>query len=227
MVGNVIDLFNKNKILARAMDLAYVTKYDSEYRLDFTSWASEFEFSKIGLYSLSTTLIMPELDIPVYKSIGFLINSDKADIRHVCKSDSLSSGNELNGDFNALGNNLKTIDNLVNYIKENNSHLMNEVNVNIKNDAYVGLFYRKCPSLRVLSNVLLAQTLLERLSGIKYPIFEYDGKNLNYKDFSDDFKMDFLSKMCEDKTLFSQYIYYYIIDEVCFNYLNYKKIEEI
>ena len=40
MVGNVIDLFNKNKILARAMDLAYVTKYDSEYRLDFTSWAS-------------------------------------------------------------------------------------------------------------------------------------------------------------------------------------------
>ena len=217
MVNEVISLFNEGKLLVRAMDTASLTKYDGDWRLDFTSWANEYEFSKIGLYSLSTTLILPEQKIPTYKSIGFLINSNKSDIRHVSRSDSLSHGNEMDGDFYASYSELKTLDDLIIDIKKNNSHIMNEVNINMKNDAYVGLFYMKCPSNRVLSHILMAQNLLEKITGIKYHIFEYNGSTLVYKEFSDDVKNEFLSKMYNDKTLLSLDIYYDCLGEVCFS----------
>ena len=49
MVNEVISLFNEGKLLVRAMDTASLTKYDGDWRLDFTSWANEYEFSKISL----------------------------------------------------------------------------------------------------------------------------------------------------------------------------------
>lgn len=217
MVNKVMDLFNNGKLLVRAMDTAYLHKYDGEFRMDFSDWVREYEFSKIGLYSLSTTLILPNYKIPTYKSIGLLINSDLAQIRHVSRSDSCSSGNELNGDFRAYETDLKTLEDLILDIKKNKSNVMNEVNVNITNNAYVGLFYVKSFSKRTISHILLAQSLLEELTGIKYPIFEYDEGKLNYIDISYDDKKEFLTSMKEDRTIMSTDIYYDNGEEVCFS----------
>lgn len=84
MDNGVVKIFEQGKILARAMDNPSYRKNNNELSYDFSTWASEFELAKSeGLMSVSSTLILPNEGIPTYKAIGFLIDSDKVDVRHV------------------------------------------------------------------------------------------------------------------------------------------------
>lgn len=175
MEENVQQLFEKGKLLARAMENPNLQKdfYTNEFSYDFSVWANEYEIAKQeGLGSLSTTLLVPDEKIPTYKAIGFLINSEKVDIRHVSEVDSGSCGNEKDGTFHANETNIHSLDELYATIKSKHPKDMNEVNVNMREDAYVGLFANN--SQVQLPKILLAQKYYELQTGIRLPIFIYD-----------------------------------------------------
>lgn len=143
MKNNVISLFEQGKILARAMENpSFHRNYKTGgFDYDFSVWADEYEEAKKeGLGSLSTTLLVPKESIHTYKSMGFLVNSDRADVRHIAETDSGSSGNEKSGDFHANASDIKSLEELQKIIKNKHSKEMNEVNINMRENAYVGLF---------------------------------------------------------------------------------------
>lgn len=184
MKEDVQQLFKKGKILARAMDKPdMVMDFNSlERSYDFSIWANEYEKAKLkGLGSLSTTLLVEGEKIPTYKAIGFLINSNKADIRHVAESDSGSKGTEEDGTFSANETDIHSLEELEATIKNKHSRCMNEVNINMRENAYVGLFANK--SQAQLPNILLAQKYYELQTGINLPIFIYDYENGELEEF--------------------------------------------
>ena len=175
-MDNVEKIYNEGKLLIRAMDQPNLVKKTNGSYYDTQTWSNEFyALISEGMYSLSTTLIVPGVGVSTYKNIGFLINSDLADCFHIAKSDSGSSGNYQSGDFKANKPDFTTVKELAKYIKDNNSKTMNEVNVNCKIDAVVGLFINKCTmSNYLLQKVYVAKKMIEYLTGFDYPIYIYD-----------------------------------------------------
>lgn len=169
-------IYNEGKLLMRAMDQPGVTVGQNGKFYECESWVNEFDFlMNDGLNSLSTTLIVPGVGVKNYKNIGFLINSDMADCFHIAKSDSGSCGSMIEGDFMANKSDFDRVIELANYIKQTNATVMNEVNVNIKIDAVVGLFINKCTiSDKLLKKIYVVKKMLENVVGIDYPIYLYD-----------------------------------------------------
>ena len=174
-MDNVDKLYNEGKLLARAMDRCIPSRYGY---YEGHSWANEFTFMmNDGLYSASSTLLIPGVGISVYKNIGFLVNSDLAHCFHISKTDSSSRGNYADGDFWAGEADFTKIEELAEFIKSTNAREMNEVNINLKLDAVVGLFACKCENFEnVLRKIYVAKTLLKALTGIDYPIYAYDSQ---------------------------------------------------
>ncbi len=213
MNDDVINLFNQGKLLARAMEYPsihrnYGTK-DVSY--DFSIWADECEEAKKeGLKSLSTTLLVSGEPIPTYKSIGFLLNSEKTEVRHISEMDSGSCGNEKNGDFKANTSGIQTLLELKNIIKSKHENVMNEVNVNMGENAYIGLFANKITSQLQIARMLLAQKYYELQTGIALPMYIYDSKigNLENYDVTLDEKASIIKHCLENKLLRSSSIFY-------------------
>lgn len=176
---DAIKVYNEGKLLVRAMDAPVIRKSGDTRYFEGQTWVDEFSFlMNDGLYSLSTTLIVPNVGVRTYKNVGFLINSDLAQCFHIAKEDSGSSGSIRRGDFHANKPDFETIEELSEYIKENNAITMNEVNVNVKLDGIVGLFINKCNISNILlKRVYVAKKIIEKLSGISYPIYLYDWMN--------------------------------------------------
>lgn len=174
----VKQIFNEKKLLVRAMDLPQLKRNSQNLEYDCTTWANEFYLlSYKKLSSASTTLIIPNISIPTYKSIGFLINSDLANCFHVSISDSGSKGNLENGDFWANNSSINNIEELSNYIEDNNSTIMNEVNIVSTIDSVVGLFINKCERQEyLLSFAIIIKKMLQHMLDIEYPIYLYDAK---------------------------------------------------
>ena len=183
-MDDVEKLYNEGKLLARAMDLPANLPREGYY--DCTVWADEFLRMMNNNYSsVSSTLIIPGVAVSLYKSIGFLVNSDLADCFHISKSDSGSCGNILDGDFKANKADFKSISELANYIKNNKVREMNEVNFNANIDSVVGLFFQKCNNLRYQSDCLIGiyviKKCLELLTNIDFPVYMYDRVNGSIK----------------------------------------------
>lgn len=226
-------LFNEDKMLVRAMDEPFLRQNDNCLFYDFSVWAEEVDIARNDrLTSLSSTLLVPGEKIPTYKNMGFLLNSEKADIIHVADSDSGSMGNVADGDFSANQTDLKTLSDLAAKTRTEKLRDMNEVNVNIKDDAIVGLFVNKCHSERPKAMILLAQEYYKLQTGKELPIFTYDQANGNLQPLkmSKEEKKDFLEKMHQNKQIHSSVIGYtlnnvYTEETKYTNIVNEKSIE--
>lgn len=208
---SIEELFNEDKMLVRAMDEPFLRRNDNSLFYDFSVWAEEADIAKNDrLTSLSSTLLVPGEKIPTYKNMGFLLSGEKADIIHVADSDSGSMGNIADGDFVANQTDLKTLSDLAVKTRTEKLRDMNEVNVNIKDDAIVGLFVNKCPSERPKAMILLAQEYYKLQTGKELPIFTYDQANGNIQplEMSKEEKIDFLEKMCQSKKIHSSIVGY-------------------
>jgi len=176
----------------------FLRRNESSLFYDFSVWAEEVDIAKNDrLTSLSSTLLVSGERIPTYKNMGFLLNSEKADIIHVADSDSGSMGNIADGNFFANQTDLKNLSDLVSKTRTEKLRDMNEVNVNIKDDAIVGLFVNKCPSERPKALILLAQEYYRQQTGKELPIFIYDQSNgdLQQLEMNKGEKKDFLGRM--------------------------------
>ncbi len=213
MNDKVMTLFKENKLLCRAMDSPYLRKQHktNQFTNDFSTWANEYDIAKReGLYSLSTTLLVFKEAIPTYKAIGFLIDSEKADVRHISESDSVSNGNEKDGDFSANGTNIQSLSELATIVQTKHQKVMNEVNINMRENAYIGLFANKATSPRVVANIILAQKFYEMQTGDKLPIYIYDSKegNLNNLNISIDEKNRIIQELLDNKQIRSSNVFY-------------------
>lgn len=177
-MDKVKQIYNEEKLLVRAMDWPQLQKNENDLEYDCTTWANEFNLLASGkLSSASTTLIIPNVGVSIYKNIGFLINSDLVNCFHIAVSDSGSSGDIQRGDFFANNSDFDDIQGLSNYIKDNNSTIMNEVNVVASLDSVLGLFINKCGQHQyLLSQALVIQKFLNHMLDIEYPIYLYDSK---------------------------------------------------
>lgn len=173
---DVEKLYKEDKLLVRAMDYPSVIGGKDNGRFECQPWVDEFySLMHDGIDSLSTTLIVPGVGVRNYKNVGFLINSDLADCFHISKIDSNSCGSYRHGDFQASKKDYSHISELAEYIKENDATEMNEVNINTKIDAVLGLYINKCEHANwLLKNIYVIKKMLKALTGIDYPIFMYD-----------------------------------------------------
>lgn len=173
---SVIETFNNDKLIIRAVDNPGFTRNNGMLVYDCSIIAQEFEMmmSQEGMNSVSSTLLIRNEQIPTYKSVGFLVDARKVNCFHICKSDSGSCGNTLNGDFHANNPDFNTIEELAQYIKKTKSKDMNEVNINLKIDGVIGLvFNESVNSIRSLQTMIIFQKALFKLTGILYPIYMY------------------------------------------------------
>ena len=175
-MDNVERLYNENKLLVRAMDQPVIKTKNGVKYYECQTWVDEFGYlMNDGLFSLSTTLIVPGIGVKTYKNMGFLVDSSLATPFHIAKSDSGSCGSIRDGDFKANKPDFSTINELASYIKNNNYETMNEVNINVKLDGVVGLYINKCEiSSKLLKKAYVAKKMIENYVGVSYPIYLYD-----------------------------------------------------
>lgn len=227
MGDSVQDLLTKDKLLARAMDVPFWSIAKSAH--DFSTWAKEVDFlMNEGLTSLSTTLLVSGEKIPTYKNIGFLINGDLVDVKHVADTDSGSGGDFANGSFIANETDIYTLSELADRTRNEHLRGMNEVNVNVNSeDAFIGLFVNKTKSDMPKAQILLAQEYYKQQTGKTLPIYIYDSANGSLSSFnpSEKEKTDLINRLCEEKVIRSSSIYYEIYnadrqEEKQFDYLD-------
>lgn len=178
-MNNVEELYQKGQILLRAMDQPIIKIRNNNKYYECNTWIDEFVYAMTeGLFSLSTTLVVPGVGVKNYKNIGFIVDSSKAQCFHIAKTDSGSCGSIRNNDFHANKPDFDTIEELANYIRTNNATVMNEVNINVKLDGIIGLFINDCGiSYKLLQKIYVVKTMLKHLTGIDYPIYKYDWNN--------------------------------------------------
>ncbi len=178
-MNDIMTLYDNNKLLVRAMDQPSILLDMGRKYFDLSSWGYEIDsLMNEGLDSLSTTLIVPNVGVRTYKNVGFLLNSDLTECLHISKTDSSSSGSIRNRDFLAKKEDFTTLEELAKYIKDNDATEMNEVNVNAKIDAVVGLFINKCQHSKFLLQAIYpVKCALKELTGVDYPIYVYDFLN--------------------------------------------------
>ncbi|MBR1648724.1 MAG: hypothetical protein IJ689_03895 [Alphaproteobacteria bacterium] len=209
---DVLKLFNEDKILARAMELPMVClNARREKSYDFTIWAEEVDIAKNDrLTCLSSTLLVAGESIPTYKSIGFLVDSRKAEIVHVAEMDSGSSGNIIYGNFSANHSDIHTLQELADKTHKEKLYNMNEVNINIKDDALIGLFFNQAPSDRNKAWTLLAQEYYKMQTGTELPIFVYNAAKGTLQDLkiTNEEKKEFLIRMRKENQIRSLSVYY-------------------
>jgi len=180
-IPNIQEIFNRNRLLARAMDEPGIAREDGGFRLDFRTWDEEVDFMEgDGLNFASCTLLVPEKAVPTYKHMGLLMDGDDSKIIHVAKTDSRSSGGDISskdglGDFWAGTSDLDTLDQLASAIRstENQSSIeMNEVNAHFEISSLKGLFTLDAKSINNRLELLAVHRhLVER--GVILPMYVY------------------------------------------------------
>lgn len=208
---DILKMFHEDKLLVRAMDIPDLIRSKDGMIYDYTTWAEEIDIARNDrLTCLSSTLLVPGEKIPTYKSLGFIINSEKAEIVHVADMDSGSSGNITDGTFSANKTELHSLSDLAEKTRKEKLHDMNEVNINIKDDAIAGLFVNKAPSDRTKAFILMAQEYYKMQTGVDLPVFVYDKSegNLQQLNMSNEEKMTFLSAMRKENQIRSLTIGY-------------------
>ena len=204
-MDEVKEIYNKGKLLLRAMDQPVIKISKDRKYYDCLTWVDEFTSLKNeGLFSLSTTLIIPDVGVKTYKNNGFLIDASQVVCHHIAKEDSGSCGNYQAGDFMAKKPDFYRIEDLASYIKINNANVMNEVNINVKLDAIKGLFINKCIiSSNLLKKIFVVRKMLENLVGVVYPIYLYDWNSgkLDLIDITTEMEDEIISSLDSDEII--------------------------
>lgn len=178
-MDEVVNIYESGNLIVRAMDLPNITRDSGQFFYDCSTWAQEFEYMMNNEFSsVSSTLLIPGVGVGTYKNVGFLVDAREAECFHISKYDSCSNGNQQSGDFNAGAADFETVEQLATYIKEENATTMNEINMNLDLNAVVGLAFNKCIAEKeLLRKMLYVIRTLEIMTGITYPIYQYDSKN--------------------------------------------------
>ena len=212
MKDKVINLFEQGKILARAMENPNITRISktNSFYYDFSDVIAEFDEARTkGKDCASTTLIMSGKKIPTYRAYGFLIDSKKTDLIHISERDSGSSGEISKGDFRAYTESLSSLDELSQQIREEDgSTSMNEVNVCMKDDAYIGIFTN--PDKRSIAFGIILQKLNDILFGAVLPLYMYEKNQgqLISLDLDISQKIDIIRETLQNKRLTTSDIFY-------------------
>lgn len=175
----VLETFESDNLIIRAMEAPNITRDSGKLYYDCSIWTTEFELMKQNKFSsVSSTLLVPNVGVSTYKNVGFLVDARMVDVFHISKTDSLSNGNMLDGDFNAGDKDFNTTSELATYIKENNATEMNELNINLDLNGVIGLVVTKCPiEVELIRKMLFVIKALEHVTGITYPLYEYEKAN--------------------------------------------------
>ena len=219
MNNDIINIFEQEKLLARAMESPsiYRNSKTKEIFCDFSDLVAEINEARTeqGKDCASTTLLLPNVEIPTYRNFGFLINSSQTNIVHICEHDSNSRGNTKSGDFSASEDRLDSLEELSKKIYQggNKHHSMNEVNVCMKENAYVGIFTSQ--DKRSIALGIMLEKVIERQFGIKMPLYIYEKENgkLVEGDFDLEQKISVIREMVQSQRIKSSSIYYLIGDE--------------
>ena len=186
----VTDKYNEGKLIIRAVNLPQLHRVNGEIKYDCSIWANEFAMIMNNEFeSVSSTLLVPDVGVKTYKNVGFLVDSDIAEIQHIALSDSGSCGSIRNNDFRANKSDYDELYELANYIKTNNYTTMNEVNISIPLNSVLGLVVIKCNNeLKHIKSMMAVRDCLYQLTGIEYDIFEYDSNlgNITKIDLTDE-----------------------------------------
>lgn len=218
MNNDIINIFEQKKLLARAMESPsiYRNSKTKEIYYDFSDLVAEINEAKTeGKDSASTTLLLPNVEIPTYRDFGFLIDSSKANIIHICEHDSCSKGTVKSGDFSASDERLDSLEELSQKIYEvgTKHQSMNEVNVCMNENAYVGIFASN--NKRSIAMAIMLQKVNEMKFGIKYPLYIYERENgkLNKENFDIKQKISIIREMIQDLKINTTRIFYQLGDE--------------
>ncbi len=228
----VVGKFNKSKTLAKMLSCYF----DSVKELDSRRFHYELDELKHQevIRASSTSLLVPGKACDLYRHIGLLLDSDRCDVRHICPYDAAATRTtadsedirwdterkiyttwspirrrvvEFHGHFNAYGEKLETIDELLKaynnpspkMIVEDGDGILrfNEVVVDWNKDSIIGIVGTKCaiygshlkPSSisdsKLKSDCLLLQGELEKQLSVSVPVFLYDHLKGDLKLFSE------------------------------------------
>ena len=222
MKDSVKNLFEEGKILARAMEdpSIYRQSKTNKFYYDFSGVIAEIDEAKTGgKDSASTTLLLSDEDIPTYKAYGFLIDSERTDLIHIAENDSGSYRETSKGDFHAYGESLTSLYELTEKIRaEGGKHSMNEVNVCMKDNAYVGVFTNT--DKRSIAFGIIMQKLNEIQTGKSLSIYMYEKNRgqLTNLDLDIEQKINIIKECIQNKRLATADIYYQLGEKE--NYLN-------
>jgi len=166
-IAETQEIFQGDRLLARAVDAPMYSRHG----LDFDVIDNEINLMNTDSgIRVSTTLLIPNESIRVYKAFGFLIDSDRTDIEHVAEKDSMSSIKE--GQLRATNGNVSTLPELAQWIHETHTNDMNEVNITLPAEAVRGLFTIDAPRAKL--DALVTQHHLKREGRGALPLFIYD-----------------------------------------------------
>lgn len=218
MNNDIINIFERKKLLARAMEnpSIYRNSKTKEIYYDFSDLVAEINEAKTeGKDSASTTLLLPNAEIPTYRDFGFLIDSSKANIIHICEHDSCSKGTVKSRDFSASNERLDSLEELSQKIYKEGTkhHSMNEVNVCMNENAYVGIFASN--NKRSIAMAIMLQKVNEMKFGIKYPLYIYERENgkINKENFNIEQKIGIIREMIQGLKMNTTRIFYQLGDQ--------------
>lgn len=168
-----LELFSHGRLVARALPPPALR-------------GTGFDFSRLdGEMSLmvdlpkhrSTTLLIPGENVPTYKAVGFLLDSQDRDIviEDVADDDSGSGTDGEDNHLVASPTTLSTLAELASSIRATHPGVMNEVNVTLSSSAVRGLFALATPkNRRPQFEAALMQQHLVKMGYPVLPIFIYD-----------------------------------------------------
>lgn len=209
--ANILDLFNQGKLLTRAMEPAslYRDSRTGKIYYDFSGVGAEINEAKNkGKEATSTSLIIPGNKMHTYRANGFFVDSKKTEILHISATDSGSNG--AKDKFWASGDSLASLEELARTIDIGKNNPMNEINVNMKENAYIGIFTGR--GKHNTAHGIIMQKVAEMVLGKKLPIYEYDdmqGKLTNLELSSED-KIAIIKECLGDYKFRSKDVYYEI-----------------
>lgn len=209
--NNIMNLFEKGELLARGMEPAILNK---DYRTgkiyyDYSGVSGELNEAKAnGKDTASTSLLILGNRMNTYKANGFLIDSNKTDIVHISLTDSGSFGG--GNDFHASGESLSSLQELVETSNSGDYNPMNEINVNMRAEAYRGIF--TSTSKYNVAQGIIMQKIAERMLQRKLPIFQYDSMHgkLTDSQLSKEDKISIIKQCIEEQKLRTNEIQYEI-----------------
>ena len=223
--NRIEELFDKDKLLVRAMDVPVLAKRESGLVYDFSVWAEEVEQMKRGEFtSGSSTLLVKGEVVPTYKNMGFLIDGEKAEAFHIAESDSGSNGDIADGTFVANDTDLHSLAELAQRVRSKHSKIMNEVNINIKDgSAVLGLFVNKAMSEAPKAHILMAQEYFKMQTGKTLPIYVYDSKGGELTEYNPpkEERESIVTRLKESRRLHSSSLGYWLESEEKGHYESY------
>lgn len=185
--SDVIELFESETLLVRAMDSLRLSRDGTDIVLDYETIdreLSEVLESPDGLSYASSTLLIPEKSVPTYKGFGFIFDGNKSDIHHLSEMDSVSSGQ--GDDFRASKSDIHSLAELATAVKEETSPNMNEVNATFKSESLKGLFALEAMRASSVIDAWFSQQHIKQTTGIDLPLYTYSIKQGALKETTHD-----------------------------------------